>query len=98
MAKAKMDENGKVQIPLETIKKLGLKNDTEFELKQDNEVLVLKQILPKKSRAKSPPLSTSEKSEIEESEKEFATQTTQVYDNAPDLLNALHAERERAKS
>jgi bifunctional DNA-binding transcriptional regulator/antitoxin component of YhaV-PrlF toxin-antitoxin module len=98
MAKAKMDENGKVQIPLETIKKLGLKNGTEFELKQDNEVLVLKQILPKKSKVKSPPLSASEKMEIEESEKEFATQTTKVYDNASDLLNALHTERKRAKS
>jgi bifunctional DNA-binding transcriptional regulator/antitoxin component of YhaV-PrlF toxin-antitoxin module len=98
MVKAKMDENGKVQIPLETIKKLGLKSGTEFELKQDDGVLVLKPILPKKSGVKSPPLSASEKIEIEESEKEFATQTTQVYDNASDLIDALHAERERAKS
>lgn len=93
-----MDENGKVQIPLETIKKLGLKNGTEFELKQDDDVLVLKQILPKKSKIKSPALSASERMEIEESEKEFATQTTQVYDNASDLLNALHAEREKAQT
>ena len=97
MAKAKMDENGRVQIPLEAIKKLGLKSGTEFELKQDDDVLVLKPILPKKSRTRSPPLSASEKSEIEESEKEFANQTTQVYDNASDLLNALHAEREKSK-
>jgi bifunctional DNA-binding transcriptional regulator/antitoxin component of YhaV-PrlF toxin-antitoxin module len=97
MAKAKMDENGKVQIPLEAIKKLGLKSGTEFELKQDDGVLVLKPILPKKSRVKSPPLSASEKIEIEESEKEFTAQTTQVYDNASDLLDALHAERAKAQ-
>ena len=91
MAKAKLDENGKVQIPLEALKKLGLKSGTEFELKQDDGVLVLKPILPKKSMVKSPPLSASEKMEIEESEREFAGQTTQVYDNASDLLDALHA-------
>jgi bifunctional DNA-binding transcriptional regulator/antitoxin component of YhaV-PrlF toxin-antitoxin module len=66
MAKAKTDENGKVQIPLETIKRLGLKNSTEFELKQDDDVLVLKQIPPKKPRVKSSPLPASEKTEIEE--------------------------------
>ena len=59
---------------------------------------VLKAILPKKSIVTSPPLSVSEKIEIEESEREFAGETTQVYDNAPDLLNVLHTERERAKA
>ncbi len=98
MAKAKLDENGRVQIPLEALKKLGLKSGTEFELKQDNGVLVLKPILPKKSRVKSPPLSASEKMEIKESEREFAGQTTQVYDNASDLLDALHAERKKAQT
>ncbi len=93
-----MDENGKVQIPLETIKKLGLKSGTEFELKQDDDVLVLKPIIPKKSKLKSPPLSASEKMEIEESEKEFSTQDTKVYDNSSDLLDALHAEREKAQT
>jgi bifunctional DNA-binding transcriptional regulator/antitoxin component of YhaV-PrlF toxin-antitoxin module len=61
MAKAKLDENGKVQIPLEALKKLGLKSGAEFELKQDDGVLVLKPILPEKSRVKSSPLSASEK-------------------------------------
>ena len=56
-----MDENGKVQIPLETIKKLGLKSGAEFELKQDDDVLVLKTIIPKKSKLKSPPLSLQKK-------------------------------------
>ena len=99
MAKAKLDENGKVQIPLEALKKLGLKSGTEFELKQDDGVLVLKPILPKKSMVKSPTLlSASEKMEIEESEREFAGQTTQVYDNASDLLDALHAEREKVQT
>lgn len=52
----------------------------------------------KKSKLKSPPLSASEKMEIEESEKEFATQNTKVYDNSSDLLNALHAERQKAQA
>ena len=98
MAKAKLDENGKIQIPIEEIKRLGLITGTEFELKQGNDVLVLKPIRPKKPKAKSPPLSASEKREIEESEKEFATENTQVYDNASDLLHALHAERQEHKA
>ena len=93
-----MDENGKVQIPLETIKKLGLKSGTEFELKRDDDVLVLKTIIPKKFKLKSPSLSASEKMEIEESEKEFATQNPKVYDSASDLLDALHAERKKAQT
>ena len=97
MAKAKLDENGRVQIPVEEIKRLGWKSGTEFELKQTADVLVLKPILPKKPKVKSPPLSASEKMEIEESEKEFASHKTKVYDNLPDLLNALHAEREKAQ-
>ena len=97
MAKTKMDENGKVQIPLQTRKKLGLQSGVEFELEQDDNALVLKPILPKKSRVNSPPLSALEKREIGESEREFATQKTQVYDNAADLLDALHSEREKHK-
>ncbi len=97
MAKAKLDENGRVQIPIEEIKRLGWKSGTEFELKHTNDVLVLKPILPKKPAVKSPPLSASEKMEIEESEKEFASNETKVYDNSSDLLNALHAERQEHK-
>jgi AbrB family looped-hinge helix DNA binding protein len=98
MAKAKLDDKGRVQIPKEEIKRLGWKSGTEFELKQDDDVFVLKPIVRKKSPIKSPPLSASEKMEIEESEREFATQTAQVYDNTSDLLNALHAEREKAQA
>ncbi len=36
--------------------------------------------------------------EIEESEREFAGQTTQVYNSASNLLDALHAEREKAQT
>ena len=36
--------------------------------------------------------------EIEESEKEFATQNPKVYDTESDLLDALHAEREKAQT
>ena len=43
----------------------------------------------------SPPLSTHEIAEIEESEKEFSSKNSQVYENAIDLLNALHSERSK---
>jgi bifunctional DNA-binding transcriptional regulator/antitoxin component of YhaV-PrlF toxin-antitoxin module len=98
VAKAKMDEHGRVQIPLKAIKELGLKSGSEFELKQENGALILKIIIQKNSRIKSPPLSDSEIADIEESEREFATQAPQVYDNTSDLLNALHAEREKTHS
>ena len=84
-----------VQIPLAARKRLGLKSGTEFEFKQDDDVLVLKPILAQ--RVKSPPLSDSEKLEIEESEREFATHSSKVYDNANDLLDALHTERKKAQ-
>ena len=85
------------RFPIEEIKRLGWKSGTEFELKQTDDVLVLKPIPPKKPKAKSPPLSVTEKMEIEESEKEFASHETKVYENLSDLLNALHAEREKAQ-
>lgn len=97
MAKARMDEHGRVQIPTATIKKLGLKGGTEFELKQDDDVLVLKPIVHGHPIVKSPPLSPLEIAEIEESEKEFATQPQKVYDNSSDLLDVLHAERQKAQ-
>ena len=98
MAKAKMDEHGKVQIPLAAIRKLGLKSGTEFELKQADGVLVLKPIAQKQLRVKSPPLSASELAEIEESEREFASGTSKVYDNVSDLIEDLHAEREKVQA
>ena len=93
---AKMDERGRVLIPSDTREKLGLKSGTEFELVQDGGVLVLKPIMPKVKRVKSPPLSTSEVLEIEESEREFSAQNSQVYESASDLLSALHSERDRS--
>ncbi len=98
MAKAKMDEHGRVQIPLAAIKKLGLKSGTEFELKQDGGILVLKQIAQKKPHFKSPPLSALELAEIEESEREIASGKAQVYGNVDDFLNALHAEMEKVQA
>ncbi len=98
LAKAKMDEHGRVQIPAAAIKKLGLRNGTEFELKQDDGVLVLKPIPQKPQAFKSPPLSAIELADIEEGEREFASGTAQVYDNVSDLLNELHAEREKAQA
>ena len=73
-----------------------MKSGTEFELVQDGGVLVLKPIMPKVKRVKSPPLSTSEVLEIEESEREFSAQNSQVYASASDLLSALHSERDRS--
>ncbi len=96
MAKAKMDEQGRVQIPPTAIKKLGLKSGTEFELKQDNGILVLKPILRKRRTVRSPPLSAFEIADIEESEREFAAGEARVYKNASDFIKALHARRERA--
>ena len=46
----------------------------------------------------SPQLSAFEIAEIEESEKEFSKKTSKIYDNATDLINALHVERSRSKS
>jgi hypothetical protein len=45
----------------------------------------------------SPVLSASELAEIEESEREFSSQRSKVYDNANDLINALHLERSKRK-
>ena len=45
----------------------------------------------------SPLLSASEIAEIEESEREFSSQNCQVYDNATELINALHLERSERK-
>lgn len=45
----------------------------------------------------SPPLSASEIIEIEESEREFSAQDSQVYDNVADLISALHSERSRCQ-
>ena len=98
VAKAKMDEHGRVQIPIEAIRRLGLKSGAEFELKQDDGVLVLKPIVPRRRFVKSPPLSPSEIVDIEESEREFASQNPQVYDSTSDLLDALHAERQKAQN
>lgn len=46
MGRAKIDERGRVLIPAEEREKLGLKAGTEFELTDDNGVLLLKPIIP----------------------------------------------------
>lgn len=45
----------------------------------------------------SPQLSTSEIAEIEESEREFSSKKSKIYDNVADLISALHSERSRCK-
>jgi len=45
----------------------------------------------------SPVLSASELAEIEESEIEFSNKNSKVYDNAKDLINALHLKRSERK-
>ncbi len=46
MAKAKMDERGRILIPLEVREKLGLKaGTTEFELSAENGALILRRII-----------------------------------------------------
>jgi len=43
----------------------------------------------------SPPLSESELADIQVGEEEFSSGQTETYENAQDLINALHAARER---
>jgi len=47
MVKAKMDEKGRILIPSEERKKLGLEAGTEFELIEKQGVLLLKPIISK---------------------------------------------------
>jgi len=53
VGKAKMDERGRVLIPAEEREKLGLKSGTEFELIEENGVLLLKPIVPEPIRVQS---------------------------------------------
>lgn len=46
VGKARMDERGRILIPLDEREKLGLKVGTEFDLVRDNGVLILKPIIP----------------------------------------------------
>ena len=50
MGKTKMDERGRILIPLDQREKLGLKTGTEFDLVRDNDVLILKPIIPEPLR------------------------------------------------
>jgi AbrB family looped-hinge helix DNA binding protein len=50
VGKAKMDERGRILIPLDEREKLGLKAGVEFELVHEDGVLVLKPILPEPLR------------------------------------------------
>jgi AbrB family looped-hinge helix DNA binding protein len=50
MAKVKMDEEGRILIPVKERDALGLKAGTEFEVVFKGNVLVLKPILPKPLR------------------------------------------------
>jgi AbrB family looped-hinge helix DNA binding protein len=50
MGKAKMDERGRVLIPLDERERLGLKAGVEFEVIREGGALVLKPILPEPLR------------------------------------------------
>ena len=50
MGKAKMDERGRVLIPLDERERLGLKAGVEFDVIREDGVLVLKPILPEPVR------------------------------------------------
>jgi len=45
-----MDERGRILIPLDERKKLGLKAGTEFELRREDGTLVLKPLVPEPVR------------------------------------------------
>ncbi len=50
MGKSKMDDRGRILIPLNDREKLGLKAGTEFDLIRENGVLILKPIIPQPIR------------------------------------------------
>jgi looped-hinge helix DNA binding domain, AbrB family len=50
MGKAKLDERGRILIPLEERQKLGLKTGTEVDITSDDGVLILKPIIPEPLR------------------------------------------------
>ena len=50
MGKAKMDERGRVLIPIDERERLGLKAGVEFDVIREDGVLVLKPILPEPLR------------------------------------------------
>jgi AbrB family looped-hinge helix DNA binding protein len=50
VGKTKMDERGRILIPLDEREKLGLKAGTEFELVREDGVLVLRPIIPEPLR------------------------------------------------
>jgi AbrB family looped-hinge helix DNA binding protein len=54
MGKTRMDERGRIIIPLPEREKLGLKGGAEFEVAEENGALLLKPIIPEalKVRAK----------------------------------------------
>jgi AbrB family looped-hinge helix DNA binding protein len=47
VGKAKMDERGRILIPLDDRERLGLKTGAEFDVLRENGLLVLKPIIPK---------------------------------------------------
>ena len=50
MGRTKLDERGRILIPLEERQKLGLKTGTEIELVSDDGTLILKPIIPEPIR------------------------------------------------
>lgn len=48
-----MDERGRILIPSKEREKLSLKTGTEFELTEENGVLLLKPVIPKPIKARS---------------------------------------------
>ena len=50
MGKTRMDERGRILIPLDEREKLGLKVGTEFDLFRNDGVLILKPVIPEPLR------------------------------------------------
>jgi AbrB family looped-hinge helix DNA binding protein len=50
MGRTKLDERGRILIPLEERQKLGLKTGTEIELVSNDGILILKPIIPEPMR------------------------------------------------
>ena len=61
----------------------------------ESSTLVLEKIVTYSESVVSQPLSKIEIVDIEASEREFLSRQAEIYDNAEDLITALHAERRR---
>ena len=74
-------------------KRIGIREHYGFE--EYSSTFNLEEIVTHSDSVVSQPLSEIEIADIEASEREFLSGQTEIYENAEDLISALHAERRR---